>query len=329
MKRKTTKPHASWIQHEARFIMVYTLKPICCMLVEVVARDTARLRAKVSAGFATRDRISRAPDVARCTLESEYPGITTDWRKRSIFICRFTYEAWIHFLHCVCTSGGTKGKNRKDQVAATADIRGQFTRRRAFPKFAAIWLPGMRKSASERYLLSWLLITAYSHIRTRPYELGHRYVGDISYVPVFFIDLVIAEIFSLLSKPDVAHSIPWHSTNMGKCIFIFCRHALSIRAISFPKFPPTPKSRFGDKCKFSNVKVLNFILYRIAVFNRKYKILKGFVIASANDRIMIAMRLYEGLLFSRENMGKPPISELFYFSGNQSNKQILLLHYCQ
>jgi len=112
-------------------------------------------------------------------------------------------------------------------------------------------------------------------------------------------------------------------------MYIYFRHALSIRAISFPEFPPTPKSRFGDKCKFSNVKVLNFILYRIAVFNRKYKILKGFVIASANDRIMIAMRLYEGLLFSRENMGKPPISELFYFSGNQSNKQILLLHYCQ
>jgi len=116
----TTKPHASWIQHEARFIMAYTLKPICCMLVEVVARDTARLRAKVSAGFATRDRISRAPDVARCTLESEYPGITAGWRKRSIFICRFTYEAShearIHLLHYVRTCEWRDREQKRERV---------------------------------------------------------------------------------------------------------------------------------------------------------------------------------------------------------------------
>lgn len=50
-----TRLHASWIQHEACFIMAYALKPICCTLVEVVARDTARLRVKVSVGFAARE----------------------------------------------------------------------------------------------------------------------------------------------------------------------------------------------------------------------------------------------------------------------------------
>jgi len=39
--------------------------------------------------------------------------------------------------------------------------------------------------------------------------------------------------------------------------------------------------------------------------------------------------LREDLLFARENRGKSPISELFCFARNQSNKQILLLHYCQ
>lgn len=35
--------------------MAYALKPICCTFVEVVARDTARLRVKVSVGFAARE----------------------------------------------------------------------------------------------------------------------------------------------------------------------------------------------------------------------------------------------------------------------------------
>lgn len=76
--RRLRRSHANRIQHGACFIMAYALKPICCMLVEVVARDMARLRVKVSVGFAAAfaGRISRASNESRCTLESEYPRIT-------------------------------------------------------------------------------------------------------------------------------------------------------------------------------------------------------------------------------------------------------------
>lgn len=73
--RRLRGSHASRIQHGAYFIMAYTLKSICCMLVKVVARDTARLRVKVSVRFAAAGKISRDPDESRCTLESEYSGI--------------------------------------------------------------------------------------------------------------------------------------------------------------------------------------------------------------------------------------------------------------
>lgn len=78
--RRLRGSHASRIQHGAYFIMAYVLKSICCMLVKVVARDTARLRVKVSVGFAGKraGRISRDPDESRCTLEGEYSGIVGD-----------------------------------------------------------------------------------------------------------------------------------------------------------------------------------------------------------------------------------------------------------
>jgi len=148
----------------------------------------------------------------------------------------------------------------------------------------------MRKPASERYLLT--ARTTYWYIRTRPNWVtslcGRHFIRAFC----VFYRLGHCRDFQFIIE-TIAHSIPWNSTNIGKCIFIFCRRALSISVISFREFPPTPKSRLEDKCKFSNVKMLNFMLCRILVFNRKHKILKGFVIASA----MIAMRLYEEICF--------------------------------
>lgn len=95
---KGERAHASWIQHEACFIMGVRLKADL-----LHARGGSRARYGTIKGKSFRrvrraGRISRAPDEPRCTLESEYPGITGGWRRRVPsfcldFICRFIYEA--------------------------------------------------------------------------------------------------------------------------------------------------------------------------------------------------------------------------------------------
>lgn len=80
--------------------MAYALKPICCTLVEVVARDTARLRVKVSVGFAVREgsRVHRMSPGAlskvntRELLAAEEGAFSLSTLPLD-FICRFIYEA--------------------------------------------------------------------------------------------------------------------------------------------------------------------------------------------------------------------------------------------
>jgi len=296
----TTKPHASWIQHEARFIMAYTLKPICCMLVEVVARDTARLRAKVSAGFATRDRISRAPDVARYTLESEYPGITAGWRKPSIFICRFTYEAWIHLLYCVRAAYCARWRTGEGKITSRPQRIGHL---RGGGRFQSLLRLSYRAKACIGPLSLVLSCSSSTFAYSDTSELTSLYRWHFIHASCVFHrldhcrDFQSLLSFMLLNQTSRIRFLD--IVQIWENVYLFSVGAL-MRAYVLYLFANSRRHRNrGRLGKFSDVNALNFMLCRM--FNTKYNILKDFVIVSANDRIawvqMIAMRLYEEICF--------------------------------
>lgn len=155
----------------------YTLKPICCTLTGegmVVARDTARLRVKVSLGFAARkiSRVTRWSEAAarpHCTFESEYPRITGGWRRYTrLYLLVNLWSIDSHFacirVYCrnAVKAGWTEGEGAGDVRIV---VFGDNSYGKCFRNCCELATHGMGWY-SEWYLLTRRMAYCFSIIRT-------------------------------------------------------------------------------------------------------------------------------------------------------------------